>query len=472
MERGKKNVIPWIIVALPVVCAMVLQAGWSFEGLYGQDAHDYLHQAKDQHAWFLGGARPEASSHPQLYPLLGAVLGLLTGDLFALRLISIGSLIAIAMIVRKELAARGGDQRIVDAYVLIALIASPFMLRQAMFAMSDLLCLLFIMLAYRMAMRFRDDGKNRRTFGVALCAGAALATRFAAAPLLIAIGAHVLISTIRQRAWKAALAGLAGKALLAVAILVVIGRAGEGSVRHPWLIDWSIRNFIARSFDTLDGYASYAWPNVVHALFPFFHPGFLLIGALLLFFVRKEDVHVRGASLALVMFALYWIFMSGMPYQNDRFLLLVQPIVAILLFPACTRAWNLLADRSALRSALMVSLLFAQIALFAYSTRTFIRLARTERELSAMLRPYADRTIYQFSLGPAIATYGFEGNVIDLWKGPIDRFDPHAVLLFNPTAFAKQWAGKNPMLNYVGAMRLRPRTIERRADGWELYELP
>ena len=293
------------MIALPILCAVVLRIGWSFAGLYGQDAHDYLHQAQAWHAWFLGGARPEGSLHPQLYPLLGGAIGLVTGDLMALRILSLGALIGVVMIVRSELLARDADRRVVDMYMIISLVASPFLLRQAMFAMSDLLCLFFIMLAYRMAVRFGDDGKNRRTFGVALCAGAALAVRFAAAPLAIAIGIHVLVSTIRQRAWKAALAGLAGKAVLAVAILVVLGKAGTRALHHPWIENWSVLNFFQRSFDTLDGTADYRWPNIVHAFFPIGHPGFLLMGVPLLFFFHREDLKARGARLAILMFALY-----------------------------------------------------------------------------------------------------------------------------------------------------------------------
>ena len=50
---------------------------------------------------------------------------------------------------------------------------------------------------------------------------------------------------------------------------------------------------------------------------------------------RCTPLHAR---LALGMVVVYLFFIGGLPFQNDRVLLFVQPFVVLLLFPAFVRA--------------------------------------------------------------------------------------------------------------------------------------
>lgn len=463
---GWGNVLRW----LPFVAIGLWAALRGFEGLYGQDPHDYLHIAHAWNAWSRGGSLPAGTLHAQLYPLLGGLLGRLVGDLMALRLITAASFVGVVLIAARQLEGMAADQQLARAYLLVAVAASPFLLRHSLFVMSDVPCLLLIMVAYRQAVRFRADGRSRRTWGVALAAGGALAMRPAAAPMLAVIGTYILVAIIHQRAWRAALAGLLGKAMLAGVVVLLLGRMEVGGWAHPWLTGWSPLHFVRRDFSTLDGHAHYALPNIINVLKPLVHPGFLTIGVVLLPFFRRVDLKRPGAGMAAAMFAAYALFLAGMPFQNDRFLLPLELLAALVLFPAFERAAQRLSPKMLTWGIALV--VIGQVVMGAISLRSFVRMARTERELAAWVRSTEGRPVYEFSMKPALGTYAEEVPVVDLWEEQVPHFAPGSLLLFNEGAFADQWQGMAPMMNWERARDQHPQLIARRPDGWALYRFP
>ncbi len=452
---------------LPLTAAAVWAWSQHFAGLYGQDAHDYLARARDWHGWLLGGPRPEPSLHPQAYPFAGAVLGFVVGSEWrALRIISALAFLGVVQLVHAEARRRMTDEQAAASITLLGVAASPFMLRHALFAMSDMLCVFFVMMAYHQALLFRLDGRGKRTLITALSAGAGLATREASAPLFLVIGLHILFSIFKHGAWRAALAGLLGKGALALLVFVLLGRSGRSVWDHPWLLAWSPLNFFRRSFHTIDGFSEHPLPNLVHALFPLAHPGFLLPGLLLLFFLRPADAKDDGVRLAAGAFSAYVLFIAGIPFQNDRFLLLVQPLVVMICLPAFGRSWRAVRHGWWLIVPVMAVL---QFVLFIYGLRTFVRAAEEERELASLVRSHRERPLYQFSLGPALATYGVRGPLVDLWSNDVDHFPAGSLLLFNAKAFGAQWKDTRIMGAWEAAEAQRPTLIAERDDGWALY---
>ena len=457
----------WLL--LPIAAAVAWAHAQGFAGLYGQDPHDYLHRAEAWYAWLHGEGRPAHSPHPQLYPLLGALVGVIGGPWSGLRLVSIGAYLGVVHIVRLEVDRRSSDRGANNAFVLLAVAASPFMLRHALFVMSDMLCLLFVMIAYRQAVLFRADGKGHRTMITALCAGAALATRFAAAPPFLAIGVHILRTIIHQRAWKAALAGLFGKGLLAVLVLVLLGRSETPFWHHPWLTGWSPMNFFRHAFQTVDGAGHYPLPNILHALSSVVHPGFLPLGCALVFLFRRSDLQEHATALAVGMFLLDAFFLAGVPFQNDRFLLLTQPLVALALFPAFLRLWSRWPFSSGPRVGLVAAIALMQVLLFGINLRAFVRMTREERALAAVVSLHPERPLYQFSMAPALRTYGVRGELIDLWSTDVAQYPAGSLLLFNAPAFEHQWQGMRVMRNWERAKSQRPTLIATADEGWALY---
>jgi hypothetical protein len=53
----------------------------------------------------------------------------------------------------------------------------------------------------------------------------------------------------------------------------------------------------------------------------------------------------------------------------------------------------------------------------------------------------------------------------------VDRFEPGALVLFNPAANAEQWKDLAPMRNWQRAVDLGADTLGVRRDGWVLLRV-
>lgn len=456
-------------MGIPLLCAASLQLGWDFMGLYGQDAHDYFQKALAWSRWFTGGDAPTPILHPQGYPISGALIGfVIGGPLIALRALSILSLgVVTGSVLRTLIRSGAGDARAMP-FTVIAVLGSPFLLRGAMLIMSDLYAATFCMLSFACAHATMRSAQNALL--ATILAGAAIGVRHAAAALMVPMLAVLVVRLLRGRSWGSLMAvGVGG--IVAVLVARALPGGPSGFPDHPWLRDWSLLNFFRRSFTTMDGAAHHALPNLVHALLPFAHPGFLPIGALLLPFVGWRDLRQAPRATAAIMIGAYTLFMAGIPFQNDRFLLLEVPLVAVVLFPAFDRCLTWLRSRSIPLAPAFMMVLAGQLALFAFSMRSFVALARTERELALLVSTRPERTLYQFSLGPALATHHVPQQVIDLWSGPVETFEPGSLVLFNPSAFGTQWRGRDPVMNWERAIGQGVDTIAQRKDGWVLVRV-
>lgn len=89
-----------------------------------------------------------------------------------------------------------------------------------------------------------------------------------------------------------------------------------------------------------------------------------------------------------------------------------------------------------------------------------------------MVLKHEPKTIYTFGVEGALRSYGFTGELINLYDKPIDTLITNSYLVFNKSENENQWIGRNPMINYnfiihSGLTKL----VEKSADGWELYEI-
>jgi hypothetical protein len=104
--RGPVTSILWL---LPIIGGLIWCWSVGYEGLNGQDAHDYLRTARAWEGYFHGAERPLTAEHPQAYPYAGAVLGTVLGNvLIAMRLLPILAFIAVGLVFRRALEK--GDQ--------------------------------------------------------------------------------------------------------------------------------------------------------------------------------------------------------------------------------------------------------------------------------------------------------------------------------------------------------------------------
>lgn len=464
--------MPGITFLLPVALAFLWVSTGGYQGLNGQDAHDYLHISWNWTAWWHGGPLPVMVEHPHGYPLAGAMLGTLIGDeLPALRILSAISLVFLALLVRSVLkrgSTVGG--RGLDSYVLLAVVLSPFLLRYALTVMSDVSAMALLMAAFLCLQRWDQERRTRWLAAGLVPLALALSVRLAAAPFVAVLLAAAVFRITKPPMRRWLFVGAAALASLIGIALVLSGTTWNALVQDSPLADWSVRNFLARELHSDDGVLRYRWPNIPYVLGLFVHPGFLPIGPLLLPFLRRGDLQDRTVLIAFTLITVHLLFMAGMPFQNDRVLLIGQPFVVILFAPAFARALAWCKARSMWKGILALSVM-VQVALVHRAVRPFIHQAEVEREVAAVVREYATGRVFTHGMGAALVTYCPGTVVTELWYAELDGFPSGALLVVHPGNLRDQWQGRPPGINWDKARAQGVERLWRNAEGWEVLRL-
>jgi hypothetical protein len=303
---------------------------------------------------------------------------------------------------------------------------------------------------------------------------AAVTTRHPVGLVLAPAAAVLAVRALGRRAFAAA--GLAvAAALLALSPTLLLARGGASSPLHyPGLREWSLSNAFSRTIDTPDGRESYRVPTVLFALSNAVSPGFFVLGLPLLLAVRKEDFATPLSRALAAGWLLSTAFHAGVPYHHDRHLLASFPLVPFLLFPAFARITRLrLAALPREGAVLAVALLVAlQLGLAARACRALFAAIRLELEVVAALRETPAVKLYTFFLTPALASRGVPQKLVELWAAPPDDARPGDLLLFAPGRFAAQWKGRRPMTGYETlAARFDLTPLRRLGGGFTLYRL-
>jgi 4-amino-4-deoxy-L-arabinose transferase-like glycosyltransferase len=350
-----------LIAAVAAAAALAARLAWPFDGLYGQDAFAYFRYASALWPWLLRGEPLPIYYWPAGYPLLVALaLPLFGGGSAAGQAISIASLAvaaACAFLLSRELLPDAPGGRLAAWAAGLAVALSGEALRASLVIMSDALAMAGCAMTLWALARYC---RTRRWRWLALAAVAlawAAITRWVcgllAIPMLISmlLGDWTTGQAPRTNAGTSAidrssfalglrtpiahgLAALALGALIVVPQLLASRMTPVALSQHQWLVSWDIANAWRRDFVTVDGAQRYAAPVAAYYLARLAWPSFLspmlglacLPGAVWL--ARRR----RWPALALAAgwpFAL-WLFLSGIPYQNARFILPALPGLAVL----------------------------------------------------------------------------------------------------------------------------------------------
>lgn len=448
----------WLL--LPVVAAWAGVSALGYEGLNGQDAYDYLRIAKEWTHGLHGGPKPAMAEHPHGYPIVAAVLGSVVGSpLLGLRLISAFGLGAIILLVRRILLRPGNDLHTVNAFALIGIALCPFLLRHAMVAMSDVATIALLLASLLLLQRWlvRRSAVNlvlTITFMVL-----ALSFRLAAAPIVLVMLAWCLWSLLPPRVFRLLVALASVLLLLTAAWWWPRLSAWAG---HGPLAEWSAFNLFRTELHSDDGMLRYRFPNLVYVLSVFVHPGFLPIGALLIPFLRWSDLRLLESRISLSIVAVYLLFIAGMPFQNDRVLLLIQPFVALLFYPAFQRAAAFVQKRMRHPAVAVAVLALVQTGLFIRAVLPFVRQAETERVLAEQLNRHSATRIYTHGMGAALDELCPQAEITELWYAELDSFQSGAYVVVDPVSLADQWQGRAPALNW---QRAQEQGLEQVASG-------
>jgi len=349
----------WQRAALPFAVALLLaavtHAALPFDGLYGQDAFAYFRFARAILPHLVSGAPLPDLFWPRGYPAaVAALLPLTGGSPVAGQIVSAlacaWAAAATSLLVRA--LERGHAGRGAAALVAgLAVATSGAVLRSSQVVMADGLALGLAATAILCAVRF---GIDRRGPWLVACAAAltwGAVTRWLVGLLALPIALYWLLALrtgVRgpaaqapapPRAAQRLSPWVAAAAVVALAVLVpqlMTAHAIPKSLQqHEWLERWNPMNAIARDFQTREGPAHYklpvglfyaarlAWPD-------YLFPGvalFALVGLWSLVRERRWPAVTLLAGWPLVV----WLFISGIPYTNPRFLLPTLPAVGALI---------------------------------------------------------------------------------------------------------------------------------------------
>jgi hypothetical protein len=123
-------------------------------------------------------------------------------------------------------------------------------------------------------------------------------------------------------------------ALIIVPQVLFSQRSPESLSQHQWVVAWNVANIWQRDFVTVDGAQHYRLPVGAYYLARMAWPSFLfplltllcLPGTLWLAHGRRWPTLALLAGWPLLL----WLFLSGIPFENARFILPALPALAVL----------------------------------------------------------------------------------------------------------------------------------------------
>lgn len=478
---SKKGLAGGLLLLLLVAAGLLLlRFATGFNGLYGQDSHEYLRYAQRLADFFTSGADPGDYFWPVNYPLYGALLSLLTGDvLTVLQLISITAFLLTLVYIIRFISLFYPQQPLqsrVYAYIGLVVCLSPLMLQSALVIMSDMLAVFFTTAAVYHMLAYRDFQERRDFYLAIFLAGSAVMTRYATAVILLIPAVAFLRAYRPHIRWQESLWGLAIILFCVAPHFLIRAWQSAAFLEHPALVSWSIENWFKQQFNTTDGFASYRFLNLLYGFINTVHPAFFFLGGALAFFIRKKDLRSNKQLLLLASIVLYGLFLAGIPYQNLRFLLLSFPLVVVLMYPLFSRSIDRLLRPNFSVYLFVGVVVTIQLGLnYKYSSGT-LQSNLLEQRIARTMKSYdagEDKNpIYTFWIDSALKTYGIKNPIVNLWHKKLESADSSGLVLFNESSFRQQWQGKNPMQNWEFLKEnYQLQKIEELPQGWELYRL-
>ncbi len=468
-----------LLYAAALACVLLLLG---FNGLYGQDAHEYLRQSLVIVARWQGEAAPPPGLGDREmaggYPFVAAIVQVIgLGAIPAMQLVSALAGAGALWVFERLLAALspGTSAKSRWWFALIGLGLAPYFFRAAATAMTDALGLLFFLAALLLAVRWLERERGwTQVAGFAALATGAVSTRYALVVALAIPSLALALEMARLRRWGT-FAAAAAAALLASLPFWWHKGGLEGLTGNSLLADWSVVNFFKSSFTQGNGTVDYGWPNLAYLLFPLAHPGFCLSLPALFFLFKKTDVQLYAKRLIALTLLVYLLFLGGLAHQNMRYLLPAYALLLLALFPAWDRffSYGFYFFKKLTFGLLGLTVAF-QLAGCILVFRPVFERNRLEiqmaNQLNTVLRP--GDVLYGFDFDIALKSYLPQLDHRSLWLQEYARFQPGSYLLFNEPRLRTQWAGHVPMRNWERANEqfvLQP--VADLPDGWTLFEL-
>lgn len=452
-----------ILFSIPLLIFLILYFVFDFNGLYGQDGHEYYRYTNELKTSIHLGVKPQPFFWPLGYPFLGAIISYPFGDsVFFLQLISVFSLSISGWFLYGALQSRVGSGSSFWL-VLLSVTTSGYLVRSGMIVMSDSLCV-----ACLSGVIFFNEKLNRSNgiwsvVGLAVCASLAVMTRYPSVVLLVPLACWIGYKWLLAKQWLNFLIVCSVMLIIACPHIILRSQDVFGFLGHGWLVNWSTINFFARDFYHFDGNHHYMVPNIIFVLKPLGHPGFLgLLGCSWICSKKADFKNVYFLSIVL-----YLLFIAGIAMQNTRFMILASPFVVYLMAPS----FNLVYTKfQTYIIGVGIFLVVVNMVLIVIALKPFVEQNQLEKEIARELRLDKNDKVYSFGIDVALKSYLEEINWLDMYKREIESPNKNAYILFNPTKFEAQWKDEVLFKNWHIFEKSGVKVKQELNNGWTLYE--
>lgn len=462
----KKHILYFILIFFWIICYFGLQ----FDGLYGQDAYEYLRYTEALQNHFTTGINPGDYFWGVYYPLLGSLLSFIVGNsALALQFISCFSLLVSFLYLNKIIELIYKEKT--NQYITFLFFCmSPIILIHSFLVMSDMLtCALLLVSIYYFFSYLSYSKKSSFLFGVVFCLIAIL-TRYAVAVILFPICVVVLFQLIKRRHFILVAYSIPLIITFSLPHVLVKSQNSLNFLSHSWLTSWDILNLFKSHFITVDGENSNNCINLIYVFFQIVHPAFFVFGIpLIIYYLKKRKfILTKYQKILLIAIVLYAFFLGGIPFQNKRFLIQSFPLLLLLIYPYLQKIILKLKKQYFVFSILF----FIQITLAIYVGKQYYDRNLLEKTIVNVMKPYQNKTLYVFDIDVAMQGRGLPFNYKNLFSDKYFKFEKDALVLINEKQLEKQWKGKNPLINWENIQKKCVLVKLNTSDkNWSLYKI-
>jgi hypothetical protein len=365
-----------------------------------------------------------------------------------------------------------GEQKNLSLYILITFLLSPFVFRNSLVVMSDLLTIFFITGSFYFFIDYLHKTEFKALTFFFVFFTLAILTRYAALVVLVIPAIMLIHQIVKNGKYIHLLISFSIVLILSLPHILIRETGSIEFLRHSWLQDWSLSNFFQNNFVTTEGTQHYRFPNIIYVFSSIFSPTYLIFGLVLLVLSERNLPNNRFWLISVFIVLLNAFFLAGIPFQNQRYLLLSYPFVVITLFPGFERLVMLLRKRKFLFYSIISVMMILQIFYCIYYFKPVYERNNLEKRISGFVRNDTHKNVYAFDIDVSFMSYDINKNVINMWKNKITEYKPDSIIIFNQEKFKDKWKGKNPMLNW-NELQINYSLVQIKdfGEGWKAYEV-
>ncbi len=462
----------YLLLFSPVLLFVIFRFIVGFNGLYGQDSHEYFRYSRAIVEFFKTGNSPGDYFWPIYYPVLGAILGLVMDNLFSLQLISALSLTGCLFFIHHIINNIYEDKKYLMIYLVISFLFAPYVLRNSFVVMADMLTVFCITASFYFFIGYLEKNELKNIIFFSGFSVIAVLTRYAAAAVFIIPFFILLYEITRKKKFIHMIVSVVIAIILITPHILIRKSNSIDFLEHTWLQRWSVLNYFKSDFITPDGTEHFRLINIINSFSIIFYPTYLVFGIVVSFFLQKKYFKNKYWMISLGVILVYAFFLAGIPYQNQRFFLLFYPFVVVVLYPAFERLMFFLGKKRTVKYLVIGLMLIVQIFFCIYFFRSAYERNVIEKEISAYAKNDIHKNIYSFDVDVSFISYDVNKNVINMRNNRIAKFEPNSIVIFNEEKFKIQWANMNPMLNWI-ELKSNYDLLEVNdfGDGWKAYEI-